>query len=83
MGFNSAFKGLTEGVVLAESYNKPSGMLARFDWYIIQKNLLRMLDSEDTGITFLRDFGSYLPVDMAQCYNTPETSATQLFETQS
>jgi len=40
-----------------------------------------MLDSEDNGITFFLDFGSYLPVDMTQRYDTPETSATQLFET--
>jgi len=33
-----------------------------------------MLDSEDDGITFIRDFGSYLPVDMAQRYNKPERS---------
>ena len=41
-------------------------MLGRVDWYMIQKNLLLMLDSEDDGIRFLQDFGSYLPVDMAQ-----------------
>jgi len=41
-------------------------MLGIVDWYIIKKNLLRMLDSEDDGITFLRDFGSCLPVDMSQ-----------------
>jgi hypothetical protein len=56
-------------------------MLGRADWYIIQKNFLRMLDSEDDGITFFRGFGSYLPVDTAQRYSTPESSATQLFET--
>ena len=36
---------------LADSYNNLSGMLGRAEWYIIQKNFLRMLDYEDDGIT--------------------------------
>ena len=68
----------TEGVILADSNNKPSGMLGNVDWYIIQKNLLRMLDSEEDGVMFFRDFGKYLPVDIVQVSKTPESSGTLL-----